>query len=78
VAVDEPGFLQAITECRYLVNGIGSCGGIKETDHWHRRLLRVRGERPRCGTAEQRYEVAPFQSIKMHTLPRARGPCQNN
>jgi len=33
VAVDEPGFLQAVAECRYPVNGIGSRGGIKETDH---------------------------------------------
>src|SRR5262249_7034945 len=33
VAVDEPGFLQTVAEGRYPVNGIGSRGGIKETDH---------------------------------------------
>src|SRR5262249_52878673 len=33
VAVDEPGFLQAVAECRYPVNGMGSRAGIKETDH---------------------------------------------
>jgi hypothetical protein len=30
------------------------------------RLLRVRRERPRCGTAEKRDEIAPFQSINPH------------
>src|SRR5262245_23661046 len=43
VAVDEPGFLQAVTECRYLVNGIGSRSG-KETDHRYRRSLRAHRE----------------------------------
>jgi len=33
VAVDEAGFFQVVTECRYPANGIGSRGGIKETDH---------------------------------------------
>src|SRR5258708_20746065 len=46
VAVDEPGFLHAIAECRYPVNGIGSRGGIKETDHRHRRLLPPPRKRP--------------------------------
>jgi hypothetical protein len=33
------------------------------------RLLRVRRERPRCGTAEKRDEIAPFQSINPHVSP---------
>src|SRR5262245_14210054 len=53
VAVDEPGFLQAVAECRYPVNGIGSRGGIKETDHRHCRLLRAHREWPRCRAAER-------------------------
>src|SRR5229473_2894892 len=36
----------------------------EEPDHRHRRLLRVRGERPRRGfTAKKRYERAPIHSI---------------
>src|SRR5215813_9264105 len=68
VAVDKPGFPQAVTECRYPVNGIGSRGGIKETDHRYRRSLRVRRERPHGRTAEQRYELAALcMSGKQHS-----------
>src|SRR5215475_14201693 len=63
VAVDEPGFLQAVTECRYPVNGIGSRGGIKETDHRYRLSLRARHERPPHSAAEQRDKCAAFHSI---------------
>src|SRR5262249_47770338 len=60
VAVDEPGFLQAVTECRYPVNGIGSRAGIKETNHRYRRSLPPRRARP-CGysAAEKCDEVPP-------------------
>jgi hypothetical protein len=35
-------------------------GYVQESDHWHRRLLRPRRERPRCRRpAEQRDELAP-------------------
>src|SRR5262249_55279341 len=57
VAVDEPGFLQAVAECRYPVNGIGSRGGIKETDDRHRRLLRPR--RPRRRRAAEKRDEHP-------------------
>jgi hypothetical protein len=34
---------------------------VEEPDHWHRRLLRARGERPRDRrAAEQRDELAPL------------------
>ena len=67
VAVDEPGFLQAVAECRYPVNVIGSRGGIEETDHRYRRSLRARRERPRgCRAAEQRDELAPFYLTELH------------
>src|SRR5215470_15082831 len=67
VAVDEPGFLQAVTECRYPVSCIGRGRGIKETDHRYRRSLCARRERPRgCCAAEQRDELAPFPLMEMH------------
>jgi hypothetical protein len=33
------------------------------------RLLRARRERPRRRAAEQRYELAPFQLIELHSGP---------
>src|SRR6516164_2329221 len=39
-------------------------GGVYECDDRHRRLLRARRERPRCGsTRNQRVELAPVHSI---------------
>src|SRR5262249_24215587 len=69
VAVDEPGFLQAITECRYPVTGFDSRTGVKEADPRHRLLLRIRSERPRRRAAEQRYELAPLHSITSSARP---------
>src|SRR5262249_40208511 len=63
-------FLQAVAECRYPVNGIGSRGCIKETDHRYRRSLRLRSERPRRrSAADERDEVAPFQLIETNFEP---------
>src|SRR5262249_27208968 len=45
-------------------------------DHRHLRLLRPRRERPRryCA-AEKRYELAPFDLIELHSVPRCQlGP----
>src|SRR5262249_8016 len=36
-----------------------ACSTIEKTDHWHRRLLRARHERPCRRAAEQRDELAP-------------------
>jgi hypothetical protein len=41
--------------------------------HRHRRLLRARRQRPRRRTAEQRDELAPFQSLHLIPPARARG-----
>ena len=48
-----------------------------ERDHRHRWLLRARRERPhRRRASEQRYvNSRRVQSVKLHTLLRARGPC---
>ncbi len=54
---------KALANCGYLLDPFSSRTGIEETDHWHRRLLRPRRERPRRRTAEQRDEGAPFHSI---------------
>src|SRR5262245_48308631 len=56
-------FLQALTECGH--HGpvpVGRCL-IEKPDHWHRRLLRPRRERPRRRAAEQRDERAALHSI---------------
>jgi len=42
-------------------------------DDGHRRLLRLRRDRPRGRAAEQRYEVAPFQLIELHSVPASQG-----
>jgi hypothetical protein len=43
------------------VPGILRRPGVEIPDHWHRRLLRPRRQRPRgCRAAEQRDELAPF------------------
>jgi hypothetical protein len=42
--------------------------------HRHRRLLRARRERPRRRrAAEQRGELAAFQSIELHSIPASQG-----
>ncbi len=38
------------------------------------RFLRARRERPRRRAAEQRDELAPFQLIELHSVPRQPGP----
>src|SRR5262249_24345239 len=58
------GLAQAFGECRYeSFHPLGRTRP-KKPDHWHRRLLRTRAERP-CSrrTAEQRDELAPPHSI---------------
>ena len=52
---------QAFAECRGQVRSRRT--DHEMTNHRHRRLLRVCGERPRCRSAEQRDELAPVHSI---------------
>src|SRR5262249_44243300 len=47
--------------------------GVQIPDHWHRRLLRPRRERPADGrAAEQRDELAALQLTKLHALTLAK------
>src|SRR5262249_5187142 len=47
VAVDEPRFLQSMTESRHPVSSFDRRCGVKEADHRYCRLLRARRQRPR-------------------------------
>src|SRR5262249_29513781 len=63
VALDITRFIQALPKGGHM--GAGCCGrpDVDEPDHWHRRLLRARRERPRRRAAEKRDELASFHSI---------------
>jgi hypothetical protein len=60
LALDESGLVQALSERTDKRLGAGRRRGAKETDHRHRRLLRLRNERPRGRAAEKRDEIAPL------------------
>jgi hypothetical protein len=47
---------------------------VQESDHRHRRLLRACRERPSRRAAEKCDEVASFQLIELHLVPRQPGP----
>src|SRR5690348_1044872 len=48
--------------------------GSEVSDHWHRRLLRARRERPQgCRAAEQRDERAPRHSITSSAMASSPG-----
>jgi hypothetical protein len=47
---------------------------VKISNHRQRRLLRARRERSRRRTTEQRYELAAFQLIELHSVPHQPGP----
>src|SRR5262249_58729885 len=62
--IDEAGVAQTPAERRRQMRGIVGTAGIELTDHRHRRLLRVRRERPSGSrAADKRDEFAPFHSI---------------
>src|SRR5262249_52348523 len=64
VAVDEIGFLQAVAERRYPIDGIDSRRRVENPDHRHRALLRARRERPsNRRAADEGDELAPPHSI---------------
>src|SRR5262249_5563661 len=65
MAVDEPRSLQAVAECRYSVNCVGSSCCLKESDHRHRRLLRARRQRPRRNRPSNHLdEAAPSHAAR--------------
>jgi hypothetical protein len=50
---------------------------VEEPDHWQRRLLPARRERPRRRRpAEKRDELAPFQLIELHAVATTRAGLQ--
>src|SRR5262245_1426569 len=66
LALDVPGFTNALPECGQKACTIGKerPRAAEEPDHRHGRLLRARRERPRHGrAAEQRDELAALHSI---------------
>src|SRR6516164_6121582 len=64
LALDVAGFTDAMPECGQIARTIGR-RAAEEPDHWHRRLLRARRERPSSRqAAEKRDELAaPHHSI---------------
>jgi hypothetical protein len=70
--VYKAGFPQAAMVC---CNKERLCRAAAEPAHyWHYRLLRARRERPRSSrTAEQRYELPPFQLIELHSISAGQG-----
>src|SRR6516165_11688774 len=63
LTLDEAGIIQALPDHPDEARVDGRRTGAEQSDHWHRRPLRARRERPRGRTAEQRYERAAPHSI---------------
>jgi hypothetical protein len=75
LSLDVAGIKQSLLIRRY----DGEAGPLKpacqKTDHRHHRLPRVRCKRPRSRRAtDKRDELASFQSIEWHSVPRQLGP----
>ena len=73
MAVDETGFLQAVAERRYPVDGIDSRRRVEKADYRHRRLLRTRRERPKERRATEKCDEFPpphraYRRAKDHEL----------
>src|SRR5262249_35932400 len=63
-AVDETGFAQPQTKCRYKIGSRLKRADMEKPDYRHRRLLRTRRERPRCcRAAEPRDAAAPLPAL---------------
>jgi CRISPR/Cas system-associated protein Cas10 (large subunit of type III CRISPR-Cas system) len=73
---DIAGLGQAFAECRYPIGVMLRRAGMQKSDHWHRRLLRARSERPsRRRAAEKRDELSPpheLPSDEAHNLAHKR------
>src|SRR5262249_56688142 len=67
---DVTGLSKALPERGHKVGPLGGGGGIEDSDHRHRRLLRARRERPRDRrAAEQRDELAALHSTTSSARP---------
>src|SRR5262245_2810043 len=66
-ALDVAGLLQTIAERGHIKCIAAGRRAVKEPDHWHRRLLRPRRERPSRRAAEQRDELPPFRA-RAHSI----------
>src|SRR5262249_7165582 len=64
--------VEAPSKCGYELLAVIERSAAQNSNHRHRRLLRPRRERPRCRTAEQRYELAPFHCPMPPVLPTER------
>src|SRR5262249_48152336 len=72
-ALDVADFAQALLESAYIVRPEVGRSVAKEPNHWHRRLLRARRERPRSrSAAEQRDELASLHLRGHSTISSAR------
>src|SRR5262245_28091187 len=65
--------LEAQAECAQTVRHRVRRSGVKEPNHRHRRLLRIRRERPRRRAPEQRDELAPLHSITSSAMASSEG-----
>src|SRR5262249_7893905 len=73
LAHDIASLLQALAERPQPFRDRIGRSGVQIPDHWHRRLLRPRRERPADGrAAEQRDELAALQLTKLHALTLAK------
>ena len=73
LALDVAGFVEGFTERTSTAHRGFLRLSADDADHRHRRLLRLRRERPHDSrTAEQRDELAPSKPIELHPLPLVR------
>ena len=70
----KPVFAQAFAEARDDIGAAVRRAGVEESDHRNRRLLRVRGERPRNRPAKQRDE---FAALHLAVLPKLNQMSEN-
>jgi hypothetical protein len=74
-AIDKAGFAESLTKCRGEMGT--SLGGavMEKPEHWHRRLLRTRCERPRRRATKRDYEFSPSDVDYHATRPWRSCPC---
>src|SRR5262249_61077628 len=70
-ALDEAGLAQAFAECSDIGSPPGWCFTVEKPNYRHRRLLRVRCQRP-CGRATECGQQFPPSDGDCHTPP----PCE--